>query len=585
MNLAQPQVNSGLWKNVWKLLKIRLQISWNSFKRGKIGSKIATIVVILVIIGIMVGVYIGSNALLKFIHSPEFTQIFGDPTQIIRIVPSLVITIATLFTFFTSFGVLLQALYLANDMEFLLSTPIPIRAVFLSKLIQAILPNFGLTSLFVLPILFGLGVASGYNLLFYIFLILILVILALAAASITSLVVMGIARIFSPRRIAEILGFVAALISIICSQSGQLFRYSNANVNPAQVTSIVNTLSGFNSSWSPLAWAGQGVVALGESNWLPGIGFTLLILVLSSGLFYGALVTAEKLYYTGWARVQVSWRRKKKPAKTASVNHNQGTTWLEKRTPSPIRAILVKDFFMLRRDLRNLSQVLSPLIFGVIYAFVLVRTGGQVSSSNSTSPAIVTEILNATLSFGDIALALFVGWSLASRLAGMAFSQENKNYWMLKSAPVTVRQLLIAKYLVAYIPTLVMGFVFLGLFVVVQPAKLANLPFALLVFALSMAGLVGIDLAFGVSGAHFNWDDPRKMQRSSSGCLSALLSMAYFGVSLLLFLAPTLAFTLLGLPIIYGKLLGLLLGSGLSAVGVIVPLRTVWDRVAKLNEE
>ena len=197
----------------------------------------------------------------------------------------------------------------------------------------------------------------------------------------------------------------------------------------------------------------------------------------------------------------------------------------------------------------------------------------------------MTSIINATFSFGDIALALFIGWSLASRLAGMAFSQENKNYWMLKSAPVEVRQLLIAKFFVAYIPTLIVGLLFLGLFVAIQPAKLVNFPFGFLVYAISMAGLVGIDLAFGVSGAHFNWDDPRKMQRTSSGCLSTLLSVAYFGVSLVLFLGPTVLFSLLGLPVIYGKLLGLLLGSGLSAVGVIAPLRIVWDRVARLNEE
>jgi hypothetical protein len=156
---------------------------------------------------------------------------------------------------------------------------------------------------------------------------------------------------------------------------------------------------------------------------------------------------------------------------------------------------------------------------------------------------------------------------------------------MLKSAPVAIRQLLIAKFFVAYIPTLIVGLLFLGLFVAIQPAKLANFPFGFLVYALSMAGLVGIDLAFGVSGAHFNWDDPRKMQRTSSGCLSTLLSVAYFGVSLVLFLGPTVLFSLLGLPVIYGKLIGLLLGSGLSAVGVIAPLRIVWDRVARLNEE
>jgi ABC-2 type transport system permease protein len=585
IRVAEPRIESRLWSNVWKLLRIRMQISWNTFRRGKIGTKIGTVILYLVIFGIMAGVFFGSGALLDFIRSEEFTQLFGDAEQIIRIIPSVVITFATLFTFFTSFGVLLQALYLAGDMEFLLSTPVPIRAVFIAKLIQAILPNFGLTSLFVLPILFGLGISSGYNFLFYIFLIFILSALALAAASITSLVVMSIARLFSPRRIAEVLGAVVAIISLVCSQSGQLFRFADTNVNPSQAASMVNAFSRFNSPWSPLAWAGRGVLGLGEGNWLTGIGYTLLILVLSSGLFYGALVSAEKLYYTGWARVQGSWRRKKSPAKSFSAKKQPTTTWLEKRTPSPTRAIMVKDFLVLRRDLRNLSQILSPLIFGIIYAFVFTKTGKQIPSTTPEVPVFIDQMLKSSLSFTDIALSLFIGWSLASRLAGMAFSQENKSYWMLKSAPVSIRQLLAAKFFVAYIPTLIIGALFLGFFVVLQPAKLAGLPFSLLVYALSMVGLIGVSLAFGVSGAHFNWDDPRKMQSGSSGCLSALLSLVYFGFSLMLFLGPTLLFSALGLPLMYGQLLGLLLGGGLSVMGLIAPLKIVWNRVARLNEE
>jgi len=49
-------------------------------------------------------------------------------------------------------GVLLQALYLSNDMDFLLAAPIPIRAVFLTKLLQAVLPNFILVMLIGLPV-------------------------------------------------------------------------------------------------------------------------------------------------------------------------------------------------------------------------------------------------------------------------------------------------------------------------------------------------------------------------------------------------------------------------------------------------
>ena len=82
-------------------------------------------------------------------------------------VPVLILTELFLGILLTSFGVLLQALYLSGDMDFLLAAPVPIRAVFIAKLLQAVLPNFGLIALFGLPVLFGLGMSEGYNLLYY----------------------------------------------------------------------------------------------------------------------------------------------------------------------------------------------------------------------------------------------------------------------------------------------------------------------------------------------------------------------------------------------------------------------------------
>jgi ABC-type transport system involved in multi-copper enzyme maturation permease subunit len=104
-------------------------------------------------------------------------------------------------------------------MDFLLSAPVPIRAVFVAKLLEAILPNLALIALIGLPVLFGLGLSSGYNILYYPLVILVMGMLALSAAGISSLLVMAIVRVVSPRRVAEILGFFGAILSIICSQS------------------------------------------------------------------------------------------------------------------------------------------------------------------------------------------------------------------------------------------------------------------------------------------------------------------------------------------------------------------------------
>ena len=96
------------------------------------------------------------------------------------------------------------------------------RAVFLSKLIQAILPGFGLFCLAALPVLFGLGSALGFNFLYYPLVVFVLACLALAAAGIASILVMAVVRVVPARRVAEVLAFFGAIISILISQSGNL---------------------------------------------------------------------------------------------------------------------------------------------------------------------------------------------------------------------------------------------------------------------------------------------------------------------------------------------------------------------------
>ena len=155
VGVAKP--STSLWHYVGKLLRLRLLIFFNSFRRAKLRGKIGTIILALVVIGGMVLAFWLSWLLLGFLRSPELSQYIGDVGGFISSVPVVVVSAAFLGILITSFGLLLQALYLAGDMEFLLSAPIPIRAVFITKLLQAILPNFGLILLFSLPVLYEVG--------------------------------------------------------------------------------------------------------------------------------------------------------------------------------------------------------------------------------------------------------------------------------------------------------------------------------------------------------------------------------------------------------------------------------------------
>ena len=570
---------------VWKLLLLRLRITWNSFRHAKLRNKIGTIFITLMFLGFGYFIFSGSSLLLKFVNSSEFAQYAGVELQpLLASIPALTLTALFIGTLLTSFGVLLQALYLSGDMDFLLATPVPLRAVFVAKLLQAILPNFAFISLFGLPLLFGLGASSGYNFLYYPLVIVAMVVLALAAAGLSSLLVMLVVRILPPRRAAEILGFVGAMFGFICSQSGNFANSFGKDINISG-TRITGIMLLANTRWLPLNWAGQGLVALGEGQWLWAFLLLGATLGLASVAFWFALVTAERWYYSGWAGMQVVARKKvTRSARPAVATSNRIGLGLARLLPKPVLAIVQKDFLTLTRDLRNLSQLVSPIIFGAMYTLILLRSGGDPPAGQGEAPDWFMSSFRIVLAYGNVGMSLFVGWMLLSRLSGMGFSHEGKNYWMLKASPIRTSHLLASKFIVAYLPALGLGLVFLSVISVVQGLTMVEFAYSLLAIVMCLAGMNGILLAFGVAGANFTWDDPRKMNAGVMGCFGQIVTMLYLPLSFGLFIAPLGFAEFLNYSIAYGYLFGLIFGTGIAAGFAFIPLWLVRKRVERLGE-
>src|SRR5689334_16695531 len=137
--------NAQVLPAVWKLVRMRLRLAYNGFRHAKPRGKIAAIILYSLLLGFGYFIFWLSQLSLSFVRSPEMARYSGlDLTEILASLPALVLSSLFIGTLLTSFGVLLQAMYLSGDMDFLLSTPLPIRAVFIAKLLQAVLPNIAL---------------------------------------------------------------------------------------------------------------------------------------------------------------------------------------------------------------------------------------------------------------------------------------------------------------------------------------------------------------------------------------------------------------------------------------------------------
>ena len=293
-----------------------------------------------------------------------------------------------------------------------------------------------------------------------------------------------------------------------------------------------------NVAWSPFGWAGTGLVDIGKSQWLPGLAYLAVVLGLAGAFFFVSLVTAERWYYTGWASLQ-NKRRKRKAVSSAPEAAGTGHFWesfSRQLGPSSVRAIILKDFKVLSRDLRNMSQLVTPLVLGLVYAVMVVRGDRGGLPLTGREPALIGTMMANLAVYLNIAIALFVGWMLLGRLGGMGFSQEGKSYWMVKAAPITPGQLLASKFLVAYLPSVVLGWGFLLLISLLHPASQSILWFAIPLVALSIASNAGINLAFGVVGVRLDWEDPRQMVRGGTGCISALVTLICMPISLAIIL-------------------------------------------------
>jgi hypothetical protein len=614
MSLIAAPVSRSLLPAVGKLIRLRLRITFNSFKHARTSRKVMTVVIYVALLAFAAGIFVVSWLLLNFLRSPTLAQYVSVDTSVfLDAVPVLILAGLFLGILFSSFGVLLQALYLAGDMDFLLTSPVPIRAVFVTKMLQAVLPNFGLIALFGLPVLFGLGLSGHYNVLYYPLVLVVMVVLTLAAAGLAGLLVMLVARIFPARRVAEVLGFLTATLTILCSQIGNLTQSFNrgGDISKAQVSSLLGGLTRLNTPWLPLNWAGRGLVDLGEGRWLPGLLLVALTLGACAIAFWFALATAERWYYSGWAGMQVVARRRKaarvvsqaavsaagaavpvalssdisaRNLALAPASRSGGLSLLGRLLPVPVRGILVKDFLVLRRDLRSLSQLITPLIFGVVYAVMLLRGGSELPVGRGEAPDAFINSFRLLLTYGNVGISLFVGMTLLSRLAGMGFSVEGKNYWLLKASPLRPAHLLLAKFLVAYLPSLTLGWLFLIATSLLQGSTPVVFLYNLVAVAFCLAGMTGVQLAFGVIGANFNWEDPRRMNAGTLGCLGQLLAFVFVAVDGALFIGPLLLVAAFPIPQYYGYAFGLALGVGVSLVAAILPPVLVRGRVSRLNE-
>jgi hypothetical protein len=503
--------------DTWLLLTLRWHLAWNAFRARKTGAKVLYIVGSLVVAGFAL-LLSGSAGILAGVALRQFADAGLD-----TLLPGLILTGTTFLILLGSFGVALGSLFLSSDLDLLMTAPVDRRAVFISKILDGMAFYYLVTAVVALPALLTYGVGMGYGPLYYLCALLTALAVPLFPASVAAILVILVARFAPARRVREVLGLVGALFGLTCGLLGQTSRFWFRGISGSGETPEhwLVSLRGLADWPVPSMVAGRGLGAAGAGDLLGALAGLAGFLAITFGLFAGCVILADNLYAVGWVRMQSSGSAKRTRQRAQQAATRRGLL----SRASAVSAIILKDWRVIPRDLRNFAQMLAPLLFlPVIYLNII---GGGRGAANPLGDLLGKSVFDPAGVFVAAGI-LFASAAVFGRIADTSISREGKSWWLLKAAPVSAAEIVRSKFLAAFIPFCVLSTVLMVGAEAWKGFSLLGFLYGLFGVLVLGAGMMAIETGLAVPWARLDWDDPRRMS-SGWGAIGSLIAWALLG--------------------------------------------------------
>jgi len=579
----------SIWNAVLVLTRMQFVIARNTFWRGKIGRKILLILTVLGLSAAAYGLYRLTQVVVKALTSQDFADFLARATRTIPglsldvqlyllALPSAVLFLALVLMVLTSFTTVLSSLYLSGDMDMLLAAPVPMRAVFVIKFFSGLLVPYLLLFFLLGPFLLGFGQGLGWGAAFFVTAFVVVLLLPLLPTGIGALLVMAVVRVIPARRAREIVGVIGGMVGI----SWYIFsQFSNQLAPRVANARMLDYLRRFDNALLPSAWAGRALIAAGQADWAKLALYGGLFAGLSIGAFALCVVLAERLYYAGWSNMSTQGGRVRKRRRTkdpstplrasegrrpASNNPQSLVVRLWSFVlPRQSAAVLYKDLRVFPRDLRNVQQLIFPLVLAGIWTFRLLTSGAPFGAGQQP------DILQSLGHLASAGISFYICLVLSSAMGGPGISREGRGFWLLKVAPISAWRILLGKLALAYLPYPTIGVLFMLFLSILQHSTPVEFARSLAQVLLGGLGATSITLGIGAAFPKLNWENPRQQSSIQAGCLAPVLYVAYLalalgamlGLPLLAFLAPgfATALALLGWAIFLALTAGVVWGA------------------------
>jgi ABC-2 type transport system permease protein len=437
----------------------------------------------------------------------------------LRLLSMILLTFFSILVF-SNVVTALSTFYLSGELDILHSSPVPIESIYRAKLMETIVDSSWITLIYGLPVFIAYGVVFRANLLYCLGLFLTIIPFLLIPAVIGISATMLLVSAFPARRAKDIIVLLGLLFFVVLYV---LFRVLQPEklVDPDAFPSIVQYLTALRAPVSPLI----------PSSWATEVLSPLLRKIRGESLFYvlmlwstalAGIVIGERLclmiYYSGWSRSQ--------EGKKSSISRSRLANGFFRLVASPfrgkMRAIVLKDIKLFFRDTSQWSQLflLFALMVVYIYSFKLLPL---------ERAAMPSFFLQNLISFLNLGMVGFVTSAVAVRFVFPAVSLEGAAFWIIRSAPLSIKDFLWAKFWSSLLPLLVLA----EILIVLSNILLKVTPFMMVlgiitVFMMTF-GITSLGVGLGAVFPKFKHENVAQIPTGFGGIVYMLLTMLFIG--------------------------------------------------------
>ncbi|MCO6430536.1 MAG: hypothetical protein J5J00_06715 [Deltaproteobacteria bacterium] len=463
---------------------------------------------------VMVVIYRGTIwALVQINAQPEL--LYLSPQYPLGMILSLLLFMLLLSSVATAVG----SLFMAEDLDLVLSSPLPIRGIFFSKLAYVLVSTSWMPLIFLTPFLIAFGQAYNAGLGYYLGSPLILFPYFVIPAAFAVVIATVLTRLLPPYRSREVL-FAAVLVFLtIIFFLADLLRLGLASSNSSEsLMRLVGLLSVADVSWLPSNWVAINLDSLITQGSFSSTSHVLLLYFTALASSSLAHVTIQLFHFDAYSKARNT--RRNRSARDSSIRRFFAKV-MPASTARPLAALMNKEMLSFSRDVTQMVQLILLLGLCLIYIFNL-RVFMALDSLPSASQDWWRNFFFAT----NCCMAAFVTTGFCTRFVFVSLSLEGRSFWLLQSAPLNAGQILAAKFSCWYVPVALLTSCVFAAAAIATGVGLTLIVVSIVASWIICYGIVGLAVGLGARFANFTWEHTSQLAVGFGNMVFMLTSIA-----------------------------------------------------------